>query len=230
MNRRHVHARPDHGYKILTGLLCVLAALCCLDTQAIAATQYDVEVIVFRNLGARDDGEQWPTDTAAATSGLALSPLQQGLENLPDSQFTLNDVAGALQRSGAYQVLAHRLWRQAGYDRHSAVPYLVKTAQGSAHYGLDGSITLIRERYLHLAVDLALTTPGSLYRLNETRRMRSGELHYFDNPHFGVIARITPYGSDESAPEDAAGAGAGESTTVPDEEADTAAEPAAEPH
>jgi hypothetical protein len=228
MNGRHVQPRPERGHTILTGLLCVLAALCCLDTQAIAATRYDVEVVVFRNLGARDDGEQWPANTAPTTGGFASSPLQQGLENLPDSQFTLNDVAGALQRSGAYQVLAHRLWRQVGHDRHSAVPYLVNSAQGSAHYGLDGSITLIRERYLHLAIDLTLTSPTSLYRLNETRRMRSGELHYFDNPHFGVIARVTPYGSDETAPEDAAGAG--ESTTVPDEEADTVAEPAAEPH
>jgi hypothetical protein len=210
----------------LTGLLCVLAAVCCLYTQFASAAQYDVEVIVFRNLGAHDDGEQWPDDTTTATGGFARSPLQQGLENLPDSQFALNDVAGALQRSGAYQVLAHRLWRQTGYDRHSAVPYLVNTTQGSAHYELDGSITLIRERYLHLAIDLTLTSSGSRYRLDETRRMRSGELHYFDNPRIGVIAKVTPYGSDESAPEDAAGTG--ESTTVPDEEADTAAEPAAE--
>jgi hypothetical protein len=213
---------------ILKGFVCILATLCCFDTQAIAATLYDVEVIVFRHLAASDDGEQWPANTTVADDGFARTPLQQGLEDLPDSQFALNGVAGALQRSSAYQVLAHLLWRQAGYDRHSAVPYLINTAQGSAQYGLDGSITLIRERYLHLAIDLTLTSPGSLYRLNETRRMRSGELHYFDNPHFGVIARITPYGSDESAPEDAAGAG--DSTTVPDEEVDTTVEPAGEPH
>ena len=105
----------------------------------------------------------------------------------------------------------------------SAVPYLLHAIQGSAHHELDGSITLLRERYLHLAVDLTLRSSGSLYRLDEARRIRSGELHYFDNPRFGVIARVTPYGSDESAPEDAAGAG--ESTTVPDEDADSAAEP-----
>jgi hypothetical protein len=135
-------------------------------------------------------------------------------------------VADALQRSGAYRVLAHRLWRQSAYDRNSAVPYLLHTTAGSSVREVDGSITLIRERYLHLAVDLTLASPGALYRLDETRRIRSGELHYFDNPRFGVIARVTPYESDESAPEDEAGAG--EPTTVPDEEADTAAEPAAD--
>jgi hypothetical protein len=226
MNKRHALARTTPRNTTRTGLFCVLAVLCCLATQAAAATRYDVEVIVFRNLAARDDGEQWPAETTGAASGLVPSPLQQSLENLPDSQFALNDVAGALQRSGAYQVLAHRLWRQDAHDRHSAVPYLLHTTQGSSNYELNGSITLIRERYLHLAVDLALTSPGSVYRLDETRRMRSGELHYFDNPRLGVIARVTPYGSDEPAPEDAAGGG--ESSTVPDEEADTAVEPAAD--
>jgi hypothetical protein len=210
----------------LRGLTCVLAALCCLLAQAAAsAALYDVEVIVFRNLAARDDGEQWPAATTGLDSGFVRSPLQETLENLPESQFTLNDVAGALQRSGAFQVFAHRLWRQGAYDRHSAVPYLLHTTRDGGHYELDGSVTLIREHYLHLAIDLTLGAPGSLYRLDETRRIRSGELHYFDNPRFGVIARVTPYGADEPESEDAAGAG--ETNAVPDEEADSAAEPAA---
>ncbi len=218
--------RPARRCIPLAGLLCVVATLCCLGAQAVSAAQYDVEVIVFRNLAARDEGEQWPSDTAGSTGGFASIPLQQGLQELPESQFALNDVAGALQRSGAYQVLAHRLWRQSAYDRQSAAPYLLHAVQGSAHHELDGSITLLREHYLHLAIDLALRSSGTLYRLDEARRIRSGELHYFDNPRFGVIARVTPYGSDESAPEDATGAG--ESTTAPDEEAGSAAEPAAD--
>jgi hypothetical protein len=223
MNRRHAMPRPTRGRMTLTGLLCLFAALWGFGTQAASAAQYDVEVIVFRNLAARDDGEQWPADTADSAGGFARVPLQQGLQELPESQFALNDVAGALQRSGAYQVLAHRLWRKDAYDRHNAVPYPLHATQGSAHHELDGSITLLRERYLHLAIDLTLRSSGTLYRLDEARRIRSGELHYFDNPRFGVIARVTPYGADESAPEDAAGTE--ESTTVPDEDADSAAEP-----
>ena len=227
MNRRRTRTRPDRGHMILTGLLCVLVVLDCFGTRAVAANRYDVEVIVFRQLAASDDGEQWPMNTTVADNRFARTPLQQGLENLPDSQFALNGIADALQRSGAYQVLVHRIWRQDAYDRHSAVPYLLHTAAGSSGREVDGSITLIRERYLHLSVDLTLTSPDALYRLDETRRMRSGELHYFDNPRFGVIARVTPYESDDPVPEE--DAGAAESTTVPDEEADTATGPAGEP-
>ena len=203
-----------------------LAALCGLGaTVAAAADQYDVEVIVFRNLAPRDDGEQWPADTGGNAGGFASVPLRQGVEELPQSQFALNNVAGALRRSGAYQVLVHRLWREAAYDSKSAVPYELDVPEGGSDT-LAGSIRLIRERYLHLDIDLTLSSSGSLYRLDEMRRIRSGELHYFDNPHFGVIARVTPYGSDDSASED--DADTGESSTMPDEEADTAAEPTAD--
>ena len=31
------------------------------------------------------------------------------------------------------------------------------------------------------------------YRLHETRRMRSKEIHFFDHPMFGIIVKVTPY-------------------------------------
>jgi len=193
-----------------------LAALCGLGaTVAAAADQYDVEVIVFRNLAPRDDGEQWPADTGGNAGGFASVPLRQGVEELPQSQFALNNVAGALRRSGAYQVLVHRLWREAAYDSKSAVPYELDVPEGRSDT-LAGSIRLIRERYLHLDIDLTLSSSGSLYRLDEMRRIRSGELHYFDNPHFGVIAKVTPYDPGESPPQ--AATGAGTATPAPDKE------------
>jgi len=227
MNKQRPTVSKPHGGLTYTGLIYVLAALCCLIAQAASATQYDVEVIVFRNLGAHDDGEQWSTGTTHS-DGFARDPFSPGLVNLPESQFTLNDVAGTLQRSSAYQVLAHRIWRQEAYNRRETVPYLLQADGTGDSTSLDGSITLIRERYLHLAVDLMLDTPGARYRLDETRRIRSGELHYFDSPQLGVIARVTPYDSGgEPAPEDSTGAG--DTSTVPDEDADTVTEPAPEP-
>jgi hypothetical protein len=208
----------------LVRLSYLLAALCCLVAQTVSANQYDVEVIVFRNLAGRDDGEQ--SSAVTTGGGFARSPLQQGLENLPDSQFALNDVANALRRSGAYQVLAHRLWRQGGHDQREAVPYLLHDDVPGGSNVLDGSITLVRERYLYLVVNLNLGTPGSSYRLNESRKVRYGELHYFDSPRLGVIARVTPYGVNEPEPENSAGGG--DTSAVPDKEIDTGSEPPAE--
>ena len=106
--------------------------------------------------------------------------------DLPASAYRLKRIADALNRSGAYRVLDHRAWRQTAHDRSRAIPQVVNAAGGQ----LDGTVTLVRERFLHLDVDLVLQ---SIYSLDETRRMRSGERHYFDHPMFGVIAEVTPY-------------------------------------
>lgn len=60
---------------------------------------------------------------------------------------------------------------------------------------LDGTLTLMRSRYLHMAVDLIYIDPntGIPMQLKESRRMRSGELHYLDQPRFGVLVQVTPH-------------------------------------
>lgn len=75
-----------------------------------------------------------------------------------------------------------------------------------------GAIKLIRSRFLHLDVDLFLNRHGqrgeapvsgqqteaeparapAMFRLQEIRRMRSSEIHYFDHPRFGMIAVVRP--------------------------------------
>lgn len=46
-----------------------------------------------------------------------------------------------------------------------------------------------------MANDSASADPSSyhVYRMEESRRMRSTELHYLDHPVFGMIIRVTPY-------------------------------------
>ena len=155
--------------------------------------QYDVEIIVFRNLGGQSDGEQWPLADEDSDAAVGRLPLGNTLSALPPSAQRMQRIADTLNRSGAYRVLAHRTWRQSGRDRAGAVPFPVSAAGDT----LDGSVTLVRERFLHLDLDLML---DATYSLDERRRVRSGELHYFDHPMFGVIAQVNPY----SAPAPAA--------------------------
>ena len=71
-------------------------------------------------------------------------------------------------------------------------------ARGSAGSGsgtdaLDGEVTLYRSRYLHLGLDLTYTDRnGQVLALTGSRRIRSNEMHFFDAPNLGVIARVTP--------------------------------------
>lgn len=90
----------------------------------------------------------------------------------------------------------------------------VPTSAQQTRAELDGYIRLILSRYLHAEVDLMYTTglavssanpgyagtvlqeeivPPVVYRLQESRRMRSTEVHYLDHPVLGMIVLVTPY-------------------------------------
>ena len=84
------------------------------------------------------------------------------------------------------------------------------TGQPAPSWLLNGVIGLAHSRYLHMDVDLVyqVNTPvdqsqqesiigdtvmTQTYRLQQSRRIRSDKLFYFDHPRFGVLARITPF-------------------------------------
>lgn len=84
---------------------------------------------------------------------------------------------------------------------------------------LEGTLMVYRSRYLHLMADLVYqerlgpsadnslngVDAGIVYqpiRLQQSRRMRSNELHYLDHPRLGVIARITPVEAEPEADAD----------------------------
>lgn len=93
------------------------------------------------------------------------------------------------------------------------------TTTGTATAALDGQIKIHLSRYLHADVDLqyrvampqttlitdtddAETTTAAgrpsadiseyIYRLKQSRRMRSGEVHYIDHPVLGVLVLASP--------------------------------------
>ncbi len=91
---------------------------------------------------------------------------------------------------------------------------------------LEGTLRLYRSRYLHLEADLLYrpgTPPegvaGRVFRLTESRRMRSGRLHYLDHPLFGVLVearRLVRPEPPAPAPEPAAApAPAGDAASEP---------------
>lgn len=96
------------------------------------------------------------------------------------SNLPLTDVAAGTSKFLLQQL---RSSLDSGLTSHSALPLL------------DGTLTLTRSRYLHMAVDLIYNDPktGVPLQLKESRRMRSGELHYLDHPRFGVLVQAMPH-------------------------------------
>jgi hypothetical protein len=197
------------------GLAVLLAAFMSMSAavaqQAAPIQTYDVELVIFRNLGERETPESWGVEVAEdaarqldipeddlsepAAPPTAAAPPVANFPALPASKMKLTAIEETLRRSRGYQPIAHIGWTQPGYARDAA-NYLSISSLVPASSGLRGQIALTRGRYLHLTLDLVLdgaaTGEGSRYVLRQTRRMRSNERHYIDSPKFGVIAIVTP--------------------------------------
>lgn len=57
-----------------------------------------------------------------------------------------------------------------------------------------GTLKVRLGRFLHMDARLVFTDTENRksYRLSQSRKMRSGEFHYIDNPRFGLLVKILP--------------------------------------
>ena len=113
---------------------------------------------------------------------------------VPDEQLALHDLVRRLENSGEFEVLQQLAWQQPVPERGNPQPIYVNLSNGE----LQGHMAVTLGRFLHTQATLWLrptpTEPTSdlagYARLDQSQRMRSGELHYFDHPLFGLLVRI----------------------------------------
>jgi len=181
-------------------LLCVGAAP--LSAQTPNPRVYNVEIIVFRNGSGAGGAEDWSTKPVARGPDTPDAPVTgKFVQAIPAAQFQLNDVARKLQNTANYQPIAHFAWQQTASSWGSRAGFTVAKLAGNVP-GLSGIFYLESGTYLHLGMSLNYQTsnppeslaaaPGTVFMLNETRRIRFDKLSYYDHPAFGVIALVTP--------------------------------------
>lgn len=161
-------------------------------------------------------GEPDTAESQAVSDAAGLRPFVV----LPEKFLRMNDLSRKLEKSAQYRVLLHTGWRQPLTKAAKGQP--VHISAGAPAAALDGNVTVSLSRYLHLQADLVLrktlaatvapapegsstTTPAivpenpettppqpMIFRMTQSRRMRSTEIHYLDHPALGVIAQIIP--------------------------------------
>lgn len=133
----------------------------------------------------------------------------------------LKKEAGIIASRRNWRVLLHTAWQQtAGAPAQATAVILSGGKAFGVHHELEGAFTLSVERFLRADVNLWLSRfssgaeasstialpnpPGAIadgatnevatqtVLLREQRRLRSGELHYFDHPRLGLIVLVTP--------------------------------------
>ena len=132
---------------------------------------------------------------------------------LSREELELTNEAARLNNLGAYTVLAHGGWIQEGLPEERAHPFNIGLLGALNPLG---TVQLHLSRFLHVtvALDYHARPPRSatpvppqvtffsgvleefrlppVYELRATRRTRSGELHYFDHPAFGLLVMVRP--------------------------------------
>lgn len=122
------------------------------------------------------------------------------------SRLNLQQAANRL-KNNSYRIIDHFSWIQDGRARGTESNVLV---QFGPHFEngfreVEGTIAFSVARFLHLRVNLwrfvssppnydpaetEFDTPVFFYKIQESRRLALGEVHYFDHPKFGVLVQI----------------------------------------
>lgn len=216
------HALHDSTTRWLARALIILAWLGAPAPLWAADTLYQVEVIVFaRDSGDSEDSLRSSDQLRYPARTVPLGAEGSGpFQALPAASLQLNREADALTRRGL-RVLSHQAWLWPSVSPAQATAIAIGGGkQAGAHRELEGYISLSADHFLHIDTQLWLsrfggdasagmlslpTVPGvvpattdegpaanRIFLLREQRRMRSGELHYFDHSRLGLLVQVTP--------------------------------------
>ncbi len=178
----------------ILGLLALAAPLPAAPTAS--TTLYDIEVVVFENSQpGLEGGEVWKELRKE------LGDIEQAAtpEGAPAPDSVLSQAAGALERGGQHRILVHKRWQQNADTKPATTPLRLQSANNE----LDGTLRFYLSRFLHVDLNLTLQDPRAsggvkAFQLNEHRRVRPQEIHYFDHPRLGALVRVTAVGKPEA--------------------------------
>lgn len=181
------------AWLLLCGVLAAAAPLC-----ARAQDVYDVELIVFRLLAPQPDEtapEEALADPAAteepAPAEEAGADTNEAFEPLAPEAMQMRETFQRLRNSKDYRPLFHIGWRQQVAGPGAAVARTI--GEESEEARVTGRVRVYKQTFVHADVDLTLYLPGEApHTISDTRRLRSGEMSYFDHARFGALLLVTP--------------------------------------
>lgn len=210
--------------RLLRDLFKLLSSLLLLAVSHTALAEeywYSIEYILFEHrASAVHDQEPWSGNVSPIPEGavdlipVIASPEDwTSLRRLRSDEMSLGGTQRVVSRSVAYKVLDHAGWIQLVSEEIPSKPIRIQI--DGLESQVTGTLTFRRSRFLHLDVDLTLIEPqgadvyrtyaserpdGILYRLHQTRRIRSEEINYFDHPRLGILIKVLPLTPPEPEP------------------------------
>ena len=162
-----------------------------------------------------DDSASVEPDASAVSDAAAVPENEFRFRVLRPEELQLTPQYRVLARLPAYHPLVHGGWVQLGLPDNATTPVDLGVL-GVVNPA--GTVRLSLTRFLHVKLDLTYVdtqaaqrgpapAPGDLaelpiaprYHIEAERTTRSGELHYFDHPAFGVLIKVTPVKAEPSS-------------------------------
>jgi len=173
---------------------------------------------LVKKADAQENDSQYTIDIEAKGEGvLALAWFEHDA-----SHFQLNNLWDKLLKNPSTTPLLHRAWRQPEtlfespeFVNIKAVDKIVDNIITENEIypdgTLQGQVALSKGRYMHFTnqINLFRTTNTAddvfvddakniIFSLTERKQVKSGELHYFDNPWFGALVKITQFKGEQA--------------------------------
>lgn len=161
-----------------------------------------VELIVFEPINQETIGQTIKTPFFAGLDKAILAEPNLTLKNfslLSPNQFELKQSHRALSIN--HQILLHLAWIQ---PLHQNQPVFIDSGLFNAKTPLTdnikGLVKVDKKAFFQLSTNLILDkackaneseSQRCLYPMNEVRNLKEAQVHYLDNPSFGMIVKIT---------------------------------------
>lgn len=199
--------------KLLTALLFISSLgfnVQAADEETASNPHYQVEIIIFETLALRGWTEEYWRENPEF---IDLEGSQPPPESLPEDRFMLTEQVAKMTPEKGYRILKHSSWILEGKSEAEAIPIQINVLpEASYESRIEGTLTFYKSRFAHarLQLELERKIPGRIetafaqnqhtqvdflpefwrFQLKEARKIKSGELHYFDHPIFGVLMQI----------------------------------------
>ena len=162
---------------------------------------YRVQLLIFQNAGDRPQREEAPYQALLTEALLNLDRNREGIEVSSSSGGLAGKLAAIykkLNTSADYDVLFAGHWKLR-QKKGTSKPAWVDLTTADGYRFLTGRFRLTAGHLLFANVDIVFHDPNVVsssvrtltpFLLNETRRIRLDEVHYFDHPKLGVILTV----------------------------------------
>lgn len=177
----------------LFGKVLALATICLYSSVLAESKQYLVEIVVFGHSTSEFSDEIW--QRAYTESGQGDTPRQtHHIEFVKEGP--MKPAVDALRRRRDYTLFHYSAWIQDTLSKNQApiVPVVSATENLQGHVQVHGGHLLFVDLTLsHIKIPSlnAVDRTPVRFLIDEKRRVKLNETHYFDHPRFGAIVQVS---------------------------------------